>query len=144
MIKNYLKIALRALWRSKIHSAINIVGLALGIACCLLIILFVRDEWTFDKFHTKADRIYRVYGKENWGVNQEFFGTVTPFPMGPALKENFPEVEKQVRINNIGTQVKVGANLFNEQLAIGGQDLFDVFDFELIAGDRSSVLRNQS
>jgi putative ABC transport system permease protein len=144
MIKNYLKIALRALWRSKIHSTINIVGLALGIACCLLIILFVRDEWTFDAFHTKADRIYRVYARENWGVNQEFFETTTPFPMGPALKEHFPEVEKQVRINNIGTQLKVGTNLFNETVLIAGQDMFDVFDFELTAGDKSSVLKSQS
>ena len=91
MIKNYFKIALRSLWRTKVHSLINIFGLGIGIACCLLIVLYVRDEWTFDKFHAKADRIYRVYAREDWGENQQFFSTLTPLPMGPALKENFPE-----------------------------------------------------
>lgn len=144
MIKNYLKIAFRALWRNKAHSAINILGLSLGILCCILIVLFVNDEWTFDRFHSKADRIYRVYARENWGENQDFFNTVTPFPMGPALKDNFPEVEKQVRINNIGSQVKIGGNQFSEQVTIGGQDFFDVFDFALVQGDRSSALRSQN
>jgi putative ABC transport system permease protein len=144
MIKNYLKIAFRALWRSKVHSTINVLGLSLGIMCCILIVLFVNDEWTFDTFHAKADRIYRVYAREDWGENQQFFATVTPFPMGPTLKENFPEVEKQVRINNVGSQVKVGNNLFNEQITIGGQDFFEVFDFNLVSGDKATVLRNQS
>lgn len=139
MFKNYLKIAFRALWRSKIHSAINILGLSLGIMVCILIVLFVNDEWTYDTFHTKADRIYRVWGRENWGENQLFFYTTTPFAMGPALKDNFAEVEKQVRINAIGTQVKVGENTFTESVTIGGQDFFDVFDFEVVAGDRNSL-----
>ncbi|HLZ17367.1 MAG TPA: permease prefix domain 2-containing transporter, partial [Cyclobacteriaceae bacterium] len=85
MLKNYFKIAFRSLWRARAHSAINVLGLALGIGCCMLIALFVRDELTFDIFHTKADRIYRVYSREDWGENQQFFNTVTPFPMGPAL-----------------------------------------------------------
>lgn len=78
MLHNYLKIALRALWRNKIHSSINVLGLSLGIACCVLIALFVRDEWTFDTFHTKANRIYRVFVKEDWGENQQFL--IPPHP----------------------------------------------------------------
>jgi putative ABC transport system permease protein len=144
MLQNYLKIAFRSLWRSKAHSLINVFGLGLGIVCCILITLFVNDELTFDKFHKKADRIYRVYARENYGENQEFFYTVTPFPMGPALKENFPEVESQVRINKIGTQVKVGENFFNETVTIGGQDLFNVFDFKIIKGESANSLNNQS
>lgn len=144
MIRNYLKIAFRALWRSKTHSLINVLGLSLGIMCCILIVLFVKDEWTFDRFHSKADRIYRVYGREDWGENEQFFYTVTPFPMGPTLKDNFPEVERQVRFNTLGTQVKVGENLFSEQVAVGGQDFFEVFDFVMRAGDRTSVLHQQS
>ena len=65
MLKNYLKIALRSLWGSKAHSVINILGLSIGIACSILIVLFVKDEWTFDTFHSKADRIYRVWVKED-------------------------------------------------------------------------------
>ena len=75
MLKNYLTIALRSLNRSKAHSIINILGLGLGIGTCMLIVLFVRDEWTFDAFHTKAKRIYRVYAREDWGEKQQFFGT---------------------------------------------------------------------
>jgi putative ABC transport system permease protein len=143
MLHNYLKIAFRSLWRSKIHSFINVLGLSLGIACCVLIALFVKDEWTFDTFHTKADRIYRVYAREDYGKDEKFFYTNTPFPMGPALKENFAEVEAQVRINNIGSAVKIGENLFNEQITIGGQNFFELFDFELVSGNREA-LREQS
>lgn len=139
MLQNYLKIALRSLWRSKVHSLINIFGLGLGVACCILIVLFVRDEWTFDQFHTKAACIYRVYVKEDWGENQQFFNTTTPLPMGPALTDNFAEVEKQVRINPVGSQVKVGEHQYNEQVIIGGQHFFDVFDFEIINGDRNAL-----
>ncbi len=143
MFKNYLKIAFRSLWRSKAHAIINVLGLALGIGCCILISLFVRDEMTFDQFHSKADRIYRVYGREDWGEKQQFFYTATPFPMGPALKDNLPEVEAQVRINSLGTQVKVAQNQFNESVTIGGQSFFDVFDFEIISGSRDA-LKGQS
>jgi putative ABC transport system permease protein len=144
MIRNYLKIAFRSLWRSKAHSFINVLGLSLGIACCILIVLFVKDEWTFDRFHVKADRIFRVYAKEDWGVNQQFFNTVTPFPMGPALKQNFPEVEAEVRIVKTGTQVKAGDQLFSETLTIAERNLFEVFDFELIKGDPADALDGQS
>lgn len=144
MFQNYLKIAFRSLWRSKVHSVINVLGLSLGIACCVLIALFVKDEWTYDTFHSKASRIYRVWAREDWGENQQFFNTVTPFPMGPALKDNFQEVEHQVRIHKMGTQVKVGENQFSETLTFGGQDLFKVFDFEVVAGSRDNALSTRS
>lgn len=142
MLQNYLKIALRSLWRSKAHTVINVFGLALGIGCCILISLFVRDEMTFDRFHSKADRIYRVYGREDWGEKQQFFYTNTPFPMGPALKQNLPEVEHHVRINAIPTQVKIGESQFSENVTIGGQEFFEVFDFELLTGNKQ-VLKGQ-
>ncbi|MGB4971148.1 MAG: ABC transporter permease, partial [Cyclobacteriaceae bacterium] len=140
MLKNYLKIAFRSLLRSKTHSIINILGLGIGIACCILIVLFVRDEWTFDTFHSKADSIYRVWAREDYGKDEVFFYTVTPFPMGPTLKDNFAEVEYQVRINNIGPQVKVGENLFSEQVTIGGKDFFRVFDFDVEHGESETAL----
>lgn len=140
MLKNYLKIAFRSLLRSKTHSIINILGLSIGIACCILIVLFVKDEWTFDTFHSKADRIYRVWAREDYGKDEVFFYTVTPFPMGPTLKDNFEEVEYQVRINNIGPQVKVGDDLFSEQVTIGGQNFFKVFDFPTEEGNTETAL----
>ena len=140
MLRNYLKIAFRSLLRSKVHSTINILGLGIGIACCILIVLFVKDEWTFDTFHGKADRIYRVWAREDYGKDEVFFYTVTPFPMGPTLKDNFEEVKYQVRINNINPQVRVGDDLFTERVTIGGQNFFKVFDFPALAGDEDTAL----
>ena len=78
MIKNYIKIALRSLWGSKTHSIINILGLSIGIACSIPIALFIKDEWTFDIFHSKADRIYRIWVKEDWGEIWRTVSSVTP------------------------------------------------------------------
>jgi putative ABC transport system permease protein len=143
MLKNYLKIAFRSLWRSKAHSLINVIGLSVGIACCILIALFVKDELTFDRFHTKADRIFRAYAKEDWGENQQFTDIATPFPLGPALKDNLQEVEMMVRRNNVGTQVKIGKELFSESLTIVGVDFLEMFDFELRQGEKTDILRDQ-
>lgn len=140
MIKNYLKIAFRALWRSKMHSTINILGLSLGIASCILIVLFVKDELTFDRFHSKAERIFRAYAKENWGENQEFIDITTPFPLGPALKENFEEVEAMVRINPIGSQVKMGDVVYSETILVTDKSFLQVFDFEILRGQKSGAL----
>lgn len=144
MIRNYFKIAMRSLMRSKIHSAINIAGLSIGICCCVLIGLFVKDELTFDRFHSRAERIYRVYAIEDWGENQRFININTPFPMGPALKDNLEDVELIVRINNIGTQVKTGTEQFSQQVTIAGVDFLEMFDFELIHGQKQNILGQQS
>lgn len=143
MLQNYLKIAFRALWRNKIHSSINVLGLSLGIACCVLIALFVRDEWTFDTFHDKANRIYRVFVKEDWGENQQFFNTTTPMPMGPALKDNLPEVESFTRFVAINTMVKVGEKQFSEGVVLADRTVFSVFDFDLLQGEREVALADQ-
>lgn len=143
MLQNYLKIAFRALWRSKIHSSINVLGLSLGIACCVLIALFVKDEITFDAFHSKADRIYRVFVKEDWGENQQFFNTTTPMPMGPALKDNLPDVEAFVRFAAINAMVKVGEQQFSEGVVLADRSAFSVFDFDLLQGERNVVLSDQ-
>ncbi len=143
MLKNYFKIAFRSLWKSKLNSIINIAGLGLGIAVCVLIMLFLRDEWTFDTFHTKSDRIYRVWGKEDYGADQKFFWTVTPFPMGPTLKENFEAIEAQVRINPMSAQLKVGESSYTESISVVGEYFFKVFDVKVIDGDLSSVLHHQ-
>ncbi len=143
MLQNYFKIAFRALWRNKIHSSINVLGLSLGIACCVLIALFVRDEWTFDTFHTKANRIYRVFVKEDWGENQQFFNTTTPMPMGPALKDNLPEVEAFTRFVAINTMVKVGEKQFSEGVVLADRSVFSVFDFDLLQGEREVALHDQ-
>jgi len=144
MLRNYIKIAIRSLWKSKAHSLINVCGLGLAIAVCILILLFLRDEWTFDAFHKKSDRIFRVWGKEDYGADQKFFWTITPFPMGPTLKENFEAVEEQVRIESVTAQVKLGESSYTEPIKIVGQDFFTVFDFKWLDGELSTALHHQS
>jgi putative ABC transport system permease protein len=139
MLHHLLIVALRVLWNRKVHALINILGLALAVAVSILIALFIRDEWTFDRFHARADRIYRAWVKEDWGENQQFFNVATPFPMGPVLQESFPEVEHQVRIHKFGTQVKIGDRNFTETLTVAGRDFFEVFDFDLSGGSTTAL-----
>ena len=94
MIRNYLKIAIRNLVRQKLYSLINITGLSIGIACFLLISLWVFDELSFDRFHEKKDRIYRV----NTMSTEMGLVTSSSWRLGPALKEVYPEIEAFTRL----------------------------------------------
>lgn len=135
MFKNYLKISLRYLLRYKTYTAINILGLAVGIACCILIMFFVRSEFSYDRFHTKADRIFRMWQDEKF-QGQEFKNTVTPLPMGPAMQNSFPEVEAMCRVYTTNTLVKVNNNSFNENITMVDSTFFKIFDFTLLQGSR--------
>lgn len=141
MLKNYLKVALRNLWKYKGYSAINIFGLAAGLAICLLILLFVMDETGYDKFNKKADRIYRLDGDLKFGGNH-FVLAVGPDPLGPTLKNDFPQVEQYVRLRNDGGfRVKKGSENVQENSVIyADSTLFDVFTLPLLAGDAKTAL----
>jgi len=143
MLKNYLKIALRNLWKNKGFSAINIIGLAVGLATCLLIMLYVMDELSYDKYNKKADRIYRVDGDIQFGGNH-FILAVAPEPMGLALKKDYPEVEQYVRFRGYGgLLVKKGNENVNEGKVIYvDSTLFDVFTLPMIAGDPTTALKD--
>ena len=143
MWRNYLKITLRNLKRQKTQSTINILGLAIGLTCCILIILFVRDELSFDKFHENHDRIYRVTRRwlnEDGAVNLHL-GFVAP-PIGPLLKNDFPEIEHAVRVTGAGGMlVSHGDTYFEEDLFFFAEgNVFDVFSFSMIKGDPSTAL----
>jgi putative ABC transport system permease protein len=143
MWKNYLKTTLRNLKRQKAQSTINILGLAIGLTCCILIILFVRDELSFDRFHENHDRIYRV--TRRWlnedGVVSLHLGFVAP-PIGPLLKNDFPEIEHAVRMTGAGgLLVSHGDTYFEENLFFFAEEnLFDVFSLNMIKGDPSTAL----
>jgi putative ABC transport system permease protein len=99
MIKNYLKIAFRNLWRHRVFSFINIMGLAVGMTACFLIFLYVRFELSYDSFHTKADRIYRVVADIK--TPTEVINASGPsWAVPPNIKDEFPEVESFVRVTN--------------------------------------------
>ncbi|MGI9543551.1 MAG: ABC transporter permease [Cyclobacteriaceae bacterium] len=144
MLKNYFKVAVRLLWRDKLHTLINICGLGLAIACFILIASFVHHEWSYDTFHSKSDRIYRAFVKEDYGENEVFFNTVTPFALGPALKDNFAEVEAEVRLTPLASIVKIDEDQFSDPVLIVGQKFLEVFDFQATAGDSDKALQGQN
>src|SRR5579859_559973 len=101
MLRNYFTVALRNLWKSKGFSAINIVGLAAGLGVCLLIVVYVRDELSYDRFNVNADRIYRV-DADLYFNNTQFTAAVAPKPMVRTLVHDYPDFLQMVRFNNFG------------------------------------------
>ncbi len=143
MIHNYLLVAIRNLKRHKLHSAINILGLAVGMACCLLIILFIIDELSYDHFHEKADRIYRIVSEfENETTGEMYQMATTPYLLTELLKEQFPEIEKTVRFYRINPSVRYGnKQFFERQFCFVDATVFDVFSFPLEKGDPKTALK---
>jgi putative ABC transport system permease protein len=137
MIKNYLKVALRYLQHHKGYTFINVAGLGVGIACCILIALFVKSEWSFDRFHAKADRIQRAWLQEHY-EGQIFTNTVTPLPLGPVLQNSLPEIEKTCRVYSTSPLVRYNNNIFTEKINMVDSSFFSLFDFELIRGDHNN------
>lgn len=142
MFYSYLKIAFRNIAKQKFYSFINILGLAIGLAICLLIMLFVKDELSFDKHHSKADRIYRtlmVWGKQN-GAGQRH--PINPYRLQPALKTDFPELEQVVRfVSASGSLVSYNEEDYQEdQMFFADPEVFEIFDYELIQGDEKTAL----
>src|ERR1051325_10054022 len=101
MIRNYLKVAFRNVWKNKAFTAINIVGLAAGLAVCLLIVLYVSDELSYDRYNPNADRIYRL-DADIYFNNTQFSPAASPKPMAPALAKDYPQVDQMVRIISDG------------------------------------------
>jgi putative ABC transport system permease protein len=141
MLKNYFKVAWRNIIRHKGYSFINIFGLAAGIACCILIMVWVQNELSFDRFHGKSDRIYRLYNELTLN-GQTRTAPVTSAPMAPALRQSFPEVESAVRLSSYGdTVVKYGEREFREdQVYLADDSIFDVFSFPMLQGDPKTAL----
>jgi len=141
MISNYIKIALRNLIRFKAYSAINIAGLAVGMACCILILLYVFDELSYDRFHKKADRIYRITVNGVLGDNS-FNAAVTAPPLRNVLLEEYPEVEAATRFRSFGFPVlRYGDKVFSEERFFWvDSTFFDVFTVEFVKGDPETAL----
>jgi putative ABC transport system permease protein len=137
MIKNYLKVAIRYLQHHKGYTIINVSGLGVGIACCILIALFVKSEWSFDRFHSKADRLHRAWLEEHY-EGQVFTNTVTPVPLGPVLQNGLPEIERTCRIYSTSPLVRYNNNIFTEKVNMVDSSFFRMFDFELKQGDLSN------
>jgi putative ABC transport system permease protein len=141
MLKNYFKIAFRNLWKNKGYSAINIIGLAIGIATCLLISLYVLDELSYDKFNKNADRIYRINADIKFGGDEQKLA-VCPDPMAFTMVKDYPEVENAVRFRNYGPSLikKGNENIKEERIIYTDSTLFDVFTLPMIAGNPKKAL----
>lgn len=137
MNKNYFKVAIRNLIRHKGYAIINISGLAVGAAACILIMLFVKSEWSYDQFNSKSDRLYRVWLEEVEAADKIFTETVTPVPLGPALENSIPEIESTCRIYNFNANFKATSdNYTSESATIVDNNFFNLFDFNLDEGNR--------
>jgi putative ABC transport system permease protein len=143
MFRNYFKIALRNLSKQKLYSFINIFGLAIAIAFCILIILFVRDEMTHDSFHEKADRLYRVNVLSKNDDGRLSSSALCPPPLGPAFLEEFPEIVHMSRFIKRGDVVNYQGQSARESIALADPDFFKMFSFRLNRGDPQTVLLNR-
>lgn len=143
MLKSYLKIALRNLWKNKGFSAINILGLAFGLTACLLIIFFIMDEIAYDKYNLFADRIYRIDTKIKFG-DTKYDLAVAPPIMGPVLARDYAQIENYTRLRSHGNiQVRKGDQIMKEEKVFyADSSLFEVFTLPMIEGNSKTALKN--
>jgi len=141
MIKNYLKIAFRNLLKNKLYSSINVVGLSVGLAACVLIVLFVRHELSFDKHFNNSEDIYRITGAYNQGGNAKTYSATTTYPLLPLLEANFPEIKTSARIDNFAANIEIGDRIiYQDEMLLVDSTFFDLFNFKAISGELSNVL----
>ncbi len=143
MFKNYLKIAFRNLMKYKLISFINLFGLTVGLTCCLLILAYIINELSYDRFNPRASQIYRVTRSFNTadGVENLHLSEVAP-PFGPLLQNDFPDIQKMTRLLNNGTiTLRYKENLFNERNAyFADENFFSFFPVPLIKGNPQHAL----
>ncbi|MEO7214297.1 ABC transporter permease [Mucilaginibacter sp.] len=141
MFRNYIKTAFRSLLKNKGFTAINILGLALGLGACLLIVFYVADELSYDRYNTKSERIFRINADLKLGENRKDYAVVMP-PLAKTLVAEYPYVEDAVRIKNAYTMhVKKGeVNIVENKVAFADPSLFNVFTLPMISGDSKTAL----
>jgi len=141
MIKNYFKIAWRNLQKHKAFSFINIFGLAMGITAFWLITLYITDEWSYDRYNTKGDRIFRVTQHGQWNGGK-FDLAITSSPYAPTLKAEFPQVADAVRIDGEGGgKLTFGDKNINEgSILLTENSIFNIFSYQFLYGDANNAL----
>ena len=141
MFRNFLKVALRHLWKNKAFSAINIAGLSVGLAVCLLIVLYVKDELSYDKYNAQSENIYRVDADISFNGTQ-FISAVSPAPLVPTLKKDYPLIVQYTRTRNFGDILvkKDNQNIQNHNAVFADSTFFQVFSIPMIEGNRLTAL----
>jgi len=141
MLKNYFKIAWRNLWNHKWFSLINIVGLTIGFTVVFFIVQYVLFELSYDNFHDKGDRIYRVV-TDIKTPSETIFWPVATWAIAPHLKSDFDEIKNTVRIKNRPFLVRNNHVNFEENTLIAGASFFNIFDFKLLTGNPETALKD--
>lgn len=145
MLSNYIKIALRNMWRNKGFTIISVLGLALGMACCLFILFWVQDEILHDRQYESSDRLYRVMENQHYSGNQIFTVQATPGLLADALKKEVPEVEHSVNVTwNNEELIRVNDKSDKEKGFYAGNEFFSVFSFKFIKGSPEKALESPS
>ncbi|MEX2400305.1 MAG: ABC transporter permease [Rhodothermales bacterium] len=140
MLRNYVKIAFRNLCKHKGYTFINILGLALGIACCLLIMMLVQHEFSYDRFHENVDRIFRVVIEETARDGEISYHDLIAPPVAPAMDRAFAGIEASTRLIGGGLHVQRGDASFEEQVYMVDSTFFSIFSFPLMAGREETAL----
>ncbi|REA64306.1 ABC transporter permease [Dyadobacter luteus] len=140
MFKNYMKVALRSLLKNKVFSSINIVGLSLGLTAVMLILLFVQDEVSFDRFHQKGDRLYRLTATYTSPEGNQRNMGITGTPHGPSFAAEIPGIETFCRLKGWDMLVKKGTDAINEEVLYVDSSFFSCFSFPLIEGNPDKAL----
>src|ERR1700735_2899195 len=143
MLKNYLRIAVRNLVKYKLISFINLFGLTVGLACCLLILTYILHETSYDKYNRQADRTWRVTRSFNNrdGIQSLHLGSVAP-PFGPLLQNDFPDIKKMTRVLEVGdAPMRYEEKIFNEKdVFYVANNFFGIFDVSLLKGNPQTAL----
>jgi ABC-type antimicrobial peptide transport system permease subunit len=139
MLENYLKTAIRSLLRNKVFSAINIAGLAIGMAAAMLILLWVQNEMSFDRFHKKTDRICLMYSRDKNNGELDVWPRTSTL-MAPALKQDYTEVEDAVRFRIVYFLMTAGEKHLNMQGAFADPGFLSVFSYPLLKGNPKNTL----
>ena len=142
MFRNYLKVALRNLWKSKTYAFINILGLAVGMAICMLVFLFVQHEESFDQWHDRADQVYRLNEVQQFGENSSQKVALSMPLMGETLQEEFPEIVNFTRFYDQGRELhRAGEQeLFIDKTVAVDSTFFQIFNYNLKEGDPKRAL----
>lgn len=146
MLKNYLMIVIRNISKNKLYSFINLIGLAIGMTCAILILLWTQDELNFDSFHDKSDRIYRIV-QDQVNSSGVFKLAATPAPLAETCKEEFPEVIDYVRIRPVTRKLLLKINeklVYEDGFAYADPSIFEIFTFPFVSGDPKTALSDPS
>ena len=142
MFKNYLTVAFRNLSRNKVYSFINIAGLSIGLACAMLILLYVKDEVSYDRFHSNVNNIYRVVTQSlDKNGNKGRKDGNSGYLQGPRFTQNIPEIRSFVRVQSGSEDIKTGTEVKSQELLRVDSNFFSVFSFSLINGNPATCLK---